>query len=162
MSDHTLYLAGPVAALEDGGASWREDIVAEHSESVAVQFENPVAKYNVPASDVEIVSAESNDPGEVTPSNVVENDKAMLRESDGVLVGYSDVQSIGTPMEVMWAFERDVPVVIWIRDMTLQKELSPWYRYHADAITTSRSEAVSLLRLAIDQVTPAGEVFVDD
>ena len=149
MSDHTLYLAGPVASLKDGGASWRHELVDEYTEDDDVHFENPVAKYNVPAGDVDIVPSESDDPGEVTPGEIVEADKSMLRKSDGVLVGYSDVQSIGTPMEVMWASERDVPVVIWIRDGTLFHELSPWYRYHADAVTTSRSMAVGgLLRRA--------------
>ena len=159
MSEHTIYLAGPVASLDDGGASWREEITEAHAEDDTVHFENPVAKYNVPAGDVEIVEVDTDDPSEVTPGEIVEADKSMLRESDGVLVGYSDVQSIGTPMEVMWAHERDVPVVIWIRDETLYGELSPWYRYHADAVTTSRSEAVSLLRLAIDPQRTPGEVF---
>lgn len=159
MSEHTLYLAGPVGSLEDGGASWRQDLVDEYAEDDDVHFENPVAKYNVPAGDVDIVPYESDHPGEVTPGEIVEADKSMLRESDGVLVGYSDVQSIGTPMEVMWAHDRYMPVVVWIRDDTLYSELSPWYRYHADAVTTSRSEAVALLRLAIDQKATAGEVF---
>jgi len=74
----------------------------------------------------------------------------MLRESDGVLVGYSRERQIGTPMEVMWAFERDVPVVIWIRDETLHSDLSPWYRFHVDTVTPSRSQAVESLRVAID------------
>lgn len=162
MSEHTLYLAGPVASLEDGGAGWRGEITEAHAEDDGVHFENPVAKYNVPAGDVEIVEEDTDDPAEVTPDDIVEADKAMLRESEGVLVGYSDVQSIGTPMEVMWAHDRYKPVVIWIRDETLPHELSPWYRYHADAVTTSRSEAVSLLRLAVDAKRPAEKVFADD
>jgi len=150
MSEHTIYLAGPVAALDDGGASWREEITEAYAEDDDVHFENPVAKYNVPAADVEIVSAESDDPSEVTPEEIVEADKAMLRESDGVLVGYSDVQSVGTPMEVMWAFGHYKPVVIWIRDETPHPELSPWYRHHADAVTNARSMAVESLRRRID------------
>jgi nucleoside 2-deoxyribosyltransferase len=147
MTDHTLYLAGPVAALDDGGASWRDDLIAAHDE---VAFANPLDHLNAPADDIDIVSYESDDPSEVTPEEVVEADKDLLRESDGVLVGYSRERQIGTPMEVMWAFERDVPVVIWIRDETLYSELSPWYRYHADAVTTSRRQAVESLRVAID------------
>jgi nucleoside 2-deoxyribosyltransferase len=161
MSEHTIYLAGPVAALDDGGASWREELVNEYAED-DVHFENPVAKYNVPAGDVDIVPAESDDPSEVTPGEIVEADKEMLRESDGVLVGYSNVQSIGTPMEVMWAFEHVTPVVVWIRDDTLYSELSPWYRYHADAVTTSRSGAVEKLRLAVDELASAEDVFAGD
>jgi len=150
MTDHTLYLAGPVAALDDGGASWREEITTVFARDYNVQFKNPVAKYNVPAGDVEIVSVESDHPSEVTPEEIVEADKELLRESDGVLVGYSDVQSIGTPMEVMWAFEREIPVVIWIRDGTPHSELSPWYRHHADAVTNCRPMAVGALRRRVD------------
>ena len=40
-------------------------------------------------------------------------------------------------MEVMWARERDLPVAIWIRDGTPMNDLSPWYRYHATAMTNS-------------------------
>jgi nucleoside 2-deoxyribosyltransferase len=150
MSEHTIYLAGPVAALDDGGASWREEITETYAEDDDVHFENPVAKYNVPAGDVEIVPHESDDPSEVTPEEIVEADKEMLRESDGALVGYSDVQSVGTPMEVMWTFERDMPVVIWIRDGTPHSELSPWYRHHAAAVTDSPAMAVESLRRRID------------
>jgi len=152
MTDPTVYLAGPVAALDDGGASWREEITEAYAED-DVHFKNPVAKYNVPAGDVEIVSVESDHPREVTPEEIVEADKEMLRESDGVLVGYSDVQSIGTPMEVMWAFERDIPVVIWIRDGTPHSELSPWYRHHADAGTNSAVMAVGALRRRVGGAT---------
>ena len=157
-TDHTLYLAGPVAALDDGGAGWRDELVDAYADA-DVGFANPLDHLNAPAEDVDIVPYESNDPSEVTPDEIVENDKEMLRESDGVLVGYSRERQIGTPMEVMWAHERDVPVVIWVRDETLYGDLSPWYRYHADAATTSRSEAVSLLRLAIDAQRTPGEVF---
>jgi len=150
MTDHTLYLAGPVAALDDGGASWREEITTVFARDYNVQFKNPVAKYNVPASDVEIVSDASDDPSEVTPEEIVDADKDLLRESDGVLVGYSDVQSVGTPMEVMWSYERDMPVVIWIRDGTPHSELSPWYRHHATAVTDSVAMAVEVLLRRID------------
>ena len=158
MSEHTLYLAGPVAALDDGGASWRDDLVDAYADA-DVAFANPLDHLNAPAEDIDIVSIDTDDPTEVTPDEIVEADKDMLRESDGVLVGYSRERQVGTPMEVMWASERDVPVVIWIRDETLFHELSPWYRYHADGVTTSRSEAVSLLRLAIDAQRPAEKVF---
>jgi len=150
MTDHTLYLAGPVAALDDGGASWREEITTVFARDYNVQFNNPVAKYNAPAGDVEIVSGASDDPSEVTPEEIVDADKDLLRESDGVLVGYSDVQSVGTPMEVMWASERDLPVVIWIRDGTSHSELSPWYRHHATVVTDSVAMAVEVLLRRID------------
>ena len=162
MTDHTLYLAGPVAALEDGGASWRDDLVDAYADA-DVGFANPLDHLNAPAEDVDIVAVDTDDPSEVTPDEIVENDKEMLRESDGVLVGYSRERQIGTPMEVMWAFEHGTPVVVvWIRDETLYSELSPWYRYHADAVTTSRSGAVEKLRLAADELASPEDVFADD
>jgi nucleoside 2-deoxyribosyltransferase len=161
MTDHTLYLAGPVAALEDGGASWRDALVDAYADA-DVAFSNPLDHLNAPAEDVDIVPHESDDPSEVTPDEIVENDKEMLRESDGVLVGYSREHQIGTPMEVMWAFEHGIPAVVWIRDETLYSELSPWYRYHADAVTTSRSGAVEKLRLAVDELASPEDVFAED
>ena len=147
-TDHTLYLAGPVAALEDGGASWRDDLVDAYADA-DVGFANPLDHLNAPAEDVDIVPYESDDPSEVTPDEIVENDKEMLQESDGVLVGYSRERQIGTPMEVMWAYERDIPTVLWIRDETEERDLSPWYRYHVDYITTQLPIALHTLEQLI-------------
>ena len=66
----TVYLAGPVMSMDDGGAGWREDVEA---------------------------------------------------------------------------YEREMPIVVWSRDDTPPDELSPWYRYHATAMTNS-------LPLALDHL----------
>jgi len=130
MSKPVIYLAGPVAAYDDGGAKWRDRIIDEFGDRF--EFRNPLDKYNVPVEDLTIVDgAGSSADSVVSVTELVETDKELLQESDGVLVGYSDVQSVGTPMEVMWAFERDMPVAVWTRDATALDDLSPWYRYHA-------------------------------
>ena len=49
MSDPTVYLAGPVAAYDDGGARWRNAIKDEFSD---VEFKDPLSKYNVPLDDL--------------------------------------------------------------------------------------------------------------
>lgn len=149
----SIYLAGPVAALADGGAEWRERVGRDYGEQY--DFQNPLAKYNVPVEDLTVVDGVS-DPGDPTTVGadvIVEEDKAKLRASDAVLVGYVDTQSIGTPMEVMWAFERDMPVAIWIRDETDIMDLSPWYLHHAGAITNSVEMALGHLdrEVSIDE-----------
>lgn len=132
----TVYLAGPVAAYDDGGAGWRESIIDFYGD--AYDLKSPLDKYNVPVEELTIVDGESGDaPETVGVGEIVHGDLTLLRASDGVLVGYSDVKSIGTPMEVRWARERDYPVALWVRDDTEFDDLSPWYRYHATALTTA-------------------------
>lgn len=139
MSKPTVYLAGPVAAYDDGGAAWRDDIKQDYDGRC--EFKDPLSKYNVPLDELEVVPGHSGpDEATVGVAELVEQDKRLIRKSDAVLVGYTDVQSIGTPMEVMYVRERDYPVALWVRDQTPREEVSPWYRYHATA-TTHLSEA---------------------
>jgi len=140
----TIYLAGPVAAYQDGGAAWRDRVQEEFGHEF--DFRNPLDKYNVPVDDLTIVDgAGTSTDGVVSVTELVETDKQLLEESDAVLVGYSDVQSIGTPMEVMWAYERDIPVAVWLRDDTAYDDLSPWYRYHAGAVRYNVDPALHYL-----------------
>jgi len=142
MTEPTIYLAGPVAAYDDGGAAWRAWIKDQFPD---VDFRDPLAKYNVPVEDLTITATETPFEGEISVDTLVESDKELLRVSDGVLVGYTDVQSVGTPMEVMWARERDYPVALWVRDDTAFDELSPWYRHHVTACTTDVELAIAHL-----------------
>lgn len=149
MSDAALsvYLAGPVQHKADGGAAWRECIEDAHRD---IDWLNPLSKYNVPVEGIDIVSdaADADGKTSVTPEDIVSGDKELLRDADVVFVGYSAVRSIGTPMEVMWAYDHYKPVVLWIRDKTPVSDLSPWYRYHADEIYGERSNAIRAVRNA--------------
>lgn len=131
----TIYLAGPVAHAPDGGAEWREDLIDRFGDRY--EFRNPLERFNVPADDLTVVPGVSNpdNPETVGVDEIVEGDKQLLDESDGVLVGYTDVRSDGSSMEVMWAREREYPVALWVRDDTDFEALSPWYRYHATEVT---------------------------
>jgi len=137
-----VYLSGPVAAYDDGGREWREWVQDQFPD---VQFKDPLSKYNVPVEELTITSTETPFEGEVSVDVLVGSDKDLLRVSDAVLVGYTDVKSVGTPMEVMWARERDYPVALWVRDDTPVDELSPWYRHHVTACTTDVELAISHL-----------------
>jgi hypothetical protein len=133
-------------AYADGGAAWREAVKDEFGE--AYDFWDPLSKYNVATEDLTVVDGRS-DPDVATTvgvKEIVEEDKRLLAESEGVLVGYSQVHSIGTPMEAIYARERGMPVALWIRDDTAFDELSPWYRYHATAMTTDVELALQHLR----------------
>lgn len=133
----TIYLAGPVAAEPDGGAAWRNELQEYYGDEY--DFRDPLAKYNVKADELAIVDGYSNpdNPETVGIDEVVENDLRLIDESDGILVGYSDVASTGTPMEVMYARERDMPVALWVRDETDFDGLPIWYQYHSTALTTN-------------------------
>jgi nucleoside 2-deoxyribosyltransferase len=109
-----IYLAGPIKEAADNGAIWRNTLKVNHLDK---QFYDPLAHLDATTQDVD-------------SETVVKADKAGLNECDGVLVGYRDVQSVGTPMEVMYAYERDLPIALWVRDDTKIAGLSDWYRYH--------------------------------
>ena len=157
MSKPTVYLAGPVQHADGGGAGWREQIQQCYADEY--DFRDPLSKYNAPADGLTIVEGRSHPeiPNTVGTREIVEGDKGLLKESDGVLVGYSDVQSVGTPMEVMWAFERAYPIAVWIRDETPIADLSPWYRFHAGAITNHAEMALGHLDRATNVGVPDDE-----
>jgi hypothetical protein len=138
-----IYLAGPIAHAAMGGAGWRERVSGEFGDRA--QFLDPLNRWNAVADDLEIVDGHCDEPGHVGVRDIVEGDLNLLELADGVLVGYSQLRSVGTPMEVRWAHERDVPVALWIRDETPVRELSPWYRYHAGIVTESLDLAVGYL-----------------
>ncbi|MFO7745651.1 MAG: hypothetical protein R6V36_09735 [Psychroflexus sp.] len=143
MSDSTVYLAGPIAH-SDTAASWREAVAQDLP--AGVEARDPLARFDARPSEIPIVD------GKVAPmadavsvADIVETDKHLLAESDGVLVGFESVRSAGTPMEVMWAHEREMPIVVWVRDGTPIDTISPWYRYHADVLTDARDVALRAL-----------------
>lgn len=73
---------------------------------------------------------------------IVELDKIDVAASDVILVNY-DKPSVGTSMEVLYAWERGKPVIVVA---ALEANLSPWLRYHSHAIMHSFEEAVALAR----------------
>ena len=128
----SVYLAGPVGYSSDNGTGWREEIENDYGDQFT--FRNPLAKYNIPADNLSLVEGVSdpNNKKTVGVDEIVKGDKQLLEGSDAVLVGYEPVRSIGTPMEVMWAYERGHPIALWPIEGTWMSELSPWYRYHID------------------------------
>lgn len=74
-------------------------------------------------------------------AEIVEGDKEDIDGCDGLLVNY-DKPSVGTSMEVLYAFERGILIVIVA---TPGVSISPWLRYHADYLVNTFSEAFEIL-----------------
>ena len=155
----TVYLAGPIKNATNGGVGWREQIKQEYEDKF--DFNDPTEDIIVPNEDIDLVDGKTNDEDEVSLQHVVLNDKGLLMTSDAVFVGYSDVQSVGTPMEVHKAYQLGLPVVMWNREPTgswLQRqykrlkmkligtdEISLWYKHHTNIITKNKNDAIQKL-----------------
>nr|ADE29292.1 nucleotidyl transferase [uncultured virus] len=120
----TIYLAGPIRNGERP-VEWRVKLQQSIS---ACEFFDPVGRDVDPVSD---------------PAGVVNGDLEMIREADGVFVGWHDeVPATGTAMEMRVASATlDMPVVVWRRDNN-KRTLSPWVREHSDAIHVNRDDAI--------------------
>lgn len=142
MPKPVIYLAGPVAHAADGGSGWREYVIREFGGQF--DFRNPLSKYDVPTDDLAIVPGASDPTDDTTVgvTEIVEEDKRLLDAADAVLVGWEDVQSIGTPMEVLRAHRDGQPVALWNR---YEAPLSPWFRYHADHISVDLHTCLNAL-----------------
>jgi len=142
----TVYLAGPVAQADDNGSGWRDYLKQEFPD---FDYLDPLDKYDGGADDVHIVNSEEEIPANptdeyVTAHEIVRSDKEMVEASDYVLVGWEEVVSIGTPMEVMYAksIYRGPEVVIWNR---YDNDLSPWFVAHADFMSKDEEAALAYI-----------------
>ena len=126
MSDRraVIYLAGPIRQAADP-VSWRVSIQQSTTEFA---FHNPMDR------DV--------DPRDDPADEIVEGDLQLIDDSDGLLVGYHDeIPSVGTAMEIQYANQQNIPVVVWKRDNS-DTVISPWLAYHADRICQQRDAAL--------------------
>lgn len=69
---------------------------------------------------------------------IVELDKIDVANSDIILVNY-DKPSVGTSMEVLYAWERGKRIILVCRE---DATLSPWLRYHSTHIFHSFDDAL--------------------
>lgn len=122
-----IYLAGPINGCTDAEANdWRSAVKKLHGDVL-----DPMAR-DYRGKETEAVNA------------IVEGDKADIDACDGVLVWF-ERPSVGTSMEVLYAWERGKPVVVVNRS---GKPASPWLTYHARAVCSSASEALAALNEA--------------
>jgi hypothetical protein len=68
---------------------------------------------------------------------IVELDKIDVSNCDVLIVSY-EKPSVGTSMEILYAWERGKPIVVVARPET---SISPWLRYHSHKIVHSYADA---------------------
>jgi nucleoside 2-deoxyribosyltransferase len=123
-----VYLCGPINGCTDSEAmDWRERMKSDALlQSWRAVFVDPMSR------DYRGKEAESY-------REIVDLDKRDVRSVDVVLVNYSK-PSVGTAMEVFYAWTLGIPVVLWCSPDAV---LSPWLRYHSTSIVHSAEDAVS-------------------
>tara|TARA_R110000764_G_scaffold36736_2_gene82009 strand:+ start:35464 stop:35868 length:405 start_codon:yes stop_codon:yes gene_type:complete len=130
----TIYLCGPINGCTDDEAhTWRER-VKEYAATIATpRFEtrDPMDR------DYRGKEGES-------IREIVDLDKRDVRESHVVLVNYSK-PSVGTAMEILYAWQMGTPVIIWARGGVT---LSPWLVYHSTAIVHTFVDAMEAVERA--------------
>ncbi len=121
-----IYLAGPIFQCEDHEAiAWREAAKAE--------FDG-----------FEVIDPMERDYRGATDENckkIVEEDKALIETCDILLVNHLK-PSVGTSMEILYAWERDKKVYLICED----GEVSPWLLYHSTRIFKSQEDAFQHIR----------------
>lgn len=74
-------------------------------------------------------------------TDIVELDKQDIDGCDLILVNY-DKPSVGTSMEILYAWMRDIPVVVVCQATA---RISPWLRYHATKFFHSFDDALKCI-----------------
>jgi nucleoside 2-deoxyribosyltransferase len=116
-----IYLAGPINGATDAEMhDWRNDMTERLTGHTVL---SPAARDYRGHEDENV-------------EQIVEGDKADIDASD-IVIAFCPRPSVGTSMEVFYAFERDKHVVIYAPPGI---SISPWLRYHSHAIYCSASD----------------------
>lgn len=123
-----VYLAGPINGCNDQEANnWREQLRSMLPSGLFTVL-NPMRR-DYRGSEL------------VSYREIVELDKRDITSSDFVLV-FCTKPSVGTSMEILFAWERGIPVLT----IAANGHLSPWLIYHSTAIVNGFEEAVETLK----------------
>lgn len=126
----TIYLAGPINGCTDEEAlDWREDLTIRLKGHTII---SPMARDYRGKEDENV-------------EGIVEGDKADIISSH-LIVAYCPKPSVGTSMEILFAWQRNKHVVILAPKGT---SISPWLRYHSDGVYSEPDQVVE----HISQVT---------
>lgn len=120
----TIYLAGAIADRSDEDCiDWRE----EAKKLWPGACRNPMDRdYRGAMMTSEVVH------------DIVTGDLCDIDCSDGLVVMY-DRPSVGTSMEIFYAYQRGKPVVIINKS---GRELSPWLLYHSNHVCEDMNSAI--------------------
>ena len=131
-----IYLCGPIRDVQRSEASSWRDRASEllkkcGHETVNPEKENPLVEVHL-TPDTVLTDEQT--------KSLVDFDKREIDSCDVLLVNLSnDAKTAGTPMEMIYAWERGKRIVV-VGD---RSKLSPWYRYHADRILPDLESALS-------------------
>ena len=131
--DFRIYLSGAITGLSYPEANgWRKEIEKAFTEygniDVRISFFNPVDKF--------MDYYEERFP--------FRRDLAELRKADLMIINISkNPNSIGSNIEVGIAYEHKIPVIIYNPE---KSNIHPWHLEIADAVTTSVSELIDLVK----------------
>jgi len=128
-SKPSVYLCGPIQFAADRGKGWRNRVKRRDE----CDWLDPFDKYD-----------NTTDEGaEWSDEAIVENDLNMINNSDALLVHWEEVPTAGTPMEIRYAYEHGLPIVM---QTTIPLDrLSPWITYHTDTVSRSFDHAISAI-----------------
>ena len=162
MTTPTIYLAGPIQHAADSGHGWRDRLIEKYDGN-GFDFHNPLDNIDATEdvviignhetiNEVEDTYAEvevTDETTVVSPAEIVEPDKEMIRSADALLIHYPEpVGCWGTPMEQGFVYENrgetlpaDYPIIFSHGDF----RPSPWAVYHADYVADDPEDGVDYL-----------------
>ncbi len=114
-----IYLAGPLPTQKN----WRKKLIN--------LVNDPTIKWYDPA-DFENTFSDA---------TIVNYDKSIIKNCNLVVANITRL-SAGTSMEILFAFENHIPVLL-IGD---KKLLGPWHRHHSSFIVNSLEDAPSIIQ----------------
>ena len=115
-----VYLAGPIPTQK----KWREKITQSLKE-----LNHEIIVFNP-----------ENFENTYSPATIVNYDKSIIKKCDLLIANITRL-SAGTSMEILYAWERDIPVLL-----IANKEIkNPWLIHHSSFIVKNLEEAVNIL-----------------
>lgn len=120
-----IYLAGPIKDRTDEDCNYWRDYITEAFQGTKFKCLNPMRR-DYRDEDITVIN------------EIIHLDKLDIRNSDIVLV-FFDKPSVGTSMEVLYAWEHEKIVVV-IADTPYK--LSPWLLYHSTVVVEDLEEAI--------------------
>lgn len=140
-----IYLAHPILARK--AVRERELRIEQRT---GVELHNPF--YDTGRGDIEEIDAGARGLWEIDPARIVTGDVADIRRSHALAAVLCDGQSIGTIMEIVYAWMANKRV--YIIDLA-NKGGHPWIRFHANMIFPSWEEFEAFLTHMNGPPTPA-------
>lgn len=142
-----VYLAGPIEFAADDGKGWRNetiemfpgiDYINPHdifSREEIQRVYKPTFEGNIPQEDFDEF---------ILDEEVTNQEKQEILRCDAVLVGFQDIKSRGTCMEMMFCYLNRIPIYIW--NMDKLDDIPLWVTSHAQYISDSREKAIEQIK----------------